>query len=81
MWVHRGLCEKEKIWRVLVHHRDDVDQGGVVGTCLLSVDSEKFEPNGPRGRVRGMSRGRVLVCPSRGREGGAEGCGHSEPEI
>jgi len=44
MWVHRGLCEEEKVRGVLVQHREDVDQGGVVGPCLLSVDGEEFEP-------------------------------------
>ena len=39
--VHRGLCEKEKVQVVLVQHRDDVDQGGDVGSCLLSVDGEE----------------------------------------
>ncbi len=70
MWVHRGLCEEEKVRGVLVQHRDDVDQIGVASPYLLSVDGEKFEPNGRRGRIRSMSRGCVSVCPSRGGEVG-----------
>ena len=34
---------------MLLQHRDDVDQGGVVDPCLLSVNGEDFGPNGRRG--------------------------------
>jgi len=70
IWMHRGLCEEDEVRGILVKHRDDVDQRGVVGPCLLSVDGEEFEPNGCRERVRSMSRNCVLVCTSRGREVG-----------
>ena len=49
MWMQWDLCEEEKIRGVLVQHRADVDQGGVVGPCLLSVDGEEFEAFNRRG--------------------------------
>ena len=49
MWVEWGLCEEEEIRGVLVQHRDDVDHGGAVGPCLLSVYGEEFVDYGRRG--------------------------------
>ncbi len=66
--MHRGLCEEEEVRGVLVQHRDNVDQGGVVGPCLLRVDGEEFWPSGRRGGVRSMAKNCGLVCPSRGLE-------------
>ena len=42
MWGQRGFCEKEKIRGVLVHHRNDVDQGRGVGPRLLHVYGKKL---------------------------------------
>jgi hypothetical protein len=43
VWGQRSFCEKQKIRGVLVHHRNDVDQGGVVGPCLLDIYCKKFK--------------------------------------
>jgi hypothetical protein len=68
MRVHRGLCEEEKLLEMLVHHRDDVDHGGAVSPCFLSVDGEELEPYDRRGGVWSMAKNCVPVCPRRGRE-------------
>ena len=68
MWVQWGLCEEEKIRGVLVQRRDDVDQGGAVGPCLLSVDGEEFEAFDRRGGSWSMAWSSVSVSLWRGRE-------------
>ncbi len=68
MWVHWGLREEEEIRGMLVQHRNDVDQGGAVGPCFLSVDGEEFELRGRRRRVKNVTRSCVPVCPNKGRE-------------
>ena len=68
MWVQWGLCEKEKLRGVLVQHRDDVDQGGVVGACLLSVYGEEFEVFDRRGGGWSMAKRSIPVSPGRGQE-------------
>jgi len=80
MRVQWGLCEKEKVQGVLVHHRDDVDQGGDVGPCFFSIDGEELEPydrkrgvwsvwprvvsRSARGAVGRSERLRVWLIPS-----------------
>jgi len=54
MWVHCGLCEEEKVAGVLVHHRNDVEQGGIGGPCPLRIDGEEPEPYGRREGVWSM---------------------------
>ena len=44
MWVHWGLYEEKQIRGVSVHRCDDVDQGGAIGPCLLSISGEELEP-------------------------------------
>ena len=67
MWVQGSLSEKDKVRGLLVQHRNDVGQGGDVGPCFFSVDGEKREPNGRRGRVWGMVGGCDTLCLGRGR--------------
>ncbi len=52
MWGQRGFCEKEKVRGVLVHHRNDVDQGRVVGPRLLDVYCKESEFDGHLGEGR-----------------------------
>ena len=67
-WVRWGLCEEQKIRGVLIHHRDDVDQGGAVGPFLLSVDGKELQPYDRRGEVWSMTMSDVPVCPRQGRD-------------
>ena len=39
VWGQRSFCEKKK----LVQHRNDADQGGAVGPCLLDISCKKFK--------------------------------------
>jgi len=80
MWVHWSLCEDEKFRGVLVHHRYDVDQGGVVGPCLLSVDGEEFGAFVRRGGGWSMVKSSVPVSPGRGR-GTSKLTGRSDPNF
>ena len=68
MWVRWGLCEERKIRGVLVHHRDDVDQAGAIGPCLLSVDGEELELFDRRGGVWSLANSCVPVRPRLSRE-------------
>jgi hypothetical protein len=68
VWVQWSLCEQEKIRGVLVQHRDDVDQGGAVGPCLLRVDDEEFEAFDHRGGGWSVAKSSVPISPGRGRE-------------
>ena len=43
-----GFREEDKIRRVLVQHRDDVNQRGAVGPRFLNVYDQKFEGYGRR---------------------------------
>jgi len=61
MCGQRSFCEKEKVRGVLVKHRNDFDQGGVVSPRLLDVYGKEFEFNPCCGG------GRMLVrCESSG---------------
>jgi hypothetical protein len=42
MWGQRSFCEKKKNRGVVVHHRNDVDQGRGVGPRLLHVYGKKL---------------------------------------
>jgi len=68
MGMQWGLCEEEEIRGVLVQHRDDVDQGGTVGPCLLSVYGEEFEVFDRRGGGWSMARSSFPVRPGLGQE-------------
>ena len=57
MWRQRGFCEEEKIRGLLVQHRNDVDQGKVVGARLLNDYGKEFEFYGCRSGGR-----RLVVC-------------------
>ncbi len=54
MWGQRGFSEQEKIRGVVVHHRNDVDQGRVVGPRLLNVYDKEFALCGRHGGGRRM---------------------------
>ena len=65
MWGQWGLCEEKKVRAVLVQHRDDVNQRGVVSPCLLSVDGKEFVfYNSREGGCR-VARGGGLVSSGR----------------
>ena len=68
MWVQWGLCEEEKTRGILAQHLDDVDQGGAVSPCLLSVDGEESQAFDRRGGGWSMAKIRVPVSPGRGQE-------------
>ena len=49
MWGQRGFFEKEKIRRVVVHHRNDVGKGGAVGPRILNIYGKDFKFYSRRG--------------------------------
>ncbi len=58
---HWGLCEEKEVRGVLVQHRNDVNQRGAVGRCLLSVDGKEFEFYNRRGGGCREARGGGLA--------------------